>query len=184
MLLDEPTTFFDFAHQLEVRHLCQRLNREEGKTMIPVLHDLNQAARSADHLIVMKGYDRCSRRTREGTHHTPGGSRVRAVLTDHTRPICAAYDHCHRKSGEIMMPLTLGLSLSPTWLRGQSWRRPGFRVEELFCADPCVEAAQRSEAACLNFVFKPDSPTLNTQSTAQEPGFSSFDSIVLMTAVA
>lgn len=54
MLLDEPTTFLDIAHQLEVLHLCQRLNREEGKTMVLVLHDLNQAARFADHLIVMK----------------------------------------------------------------------------------------------------------------------------------
>src|SRR5699024_2614096 len=54
MLLDEPTTLLDIAHQLEVLQLCQRLNREEGKTMVLVLHDLNQAARFADHLVVMK----------------------------------------------------------------------------------------------------------------------------------
>lgn len=54
MLLDEPTTFLDVAHQLEVLELCRRLNREEQRTMVLVLHDLNQAARFADHLIVMK----------------------------------------------------------------------------------------------------------------------------------
>src|SRR5690606_22643694 len=54
MLLDEPTTFLDIAHQLEVLELCRRLNKEEQRTMVLVLHDLNQAARYADHLIVMK----------------------------------------------------------------------------------------------------------------------------------
>ncbi|WP_106506776.1 ABC transporter ATP-binding protein [Brachybacterium timonense] len=54
MLLDEPTTFLDISHQLDVLELCRRLNREEDRTMVLVLHDLNQAARFADHLIVMK----------------------------------------------------------------------------------------------------------------------------------
>lgn len=53
MLLDEPTTFLDIAHQLDVLELCRRLNQEEGRTMVVVLHDLNQAARFSDHLIVM-----------------------------------------------------------------------------------------------------------------------------------
>lgn len=54
MLLDEPTTYLDIAHQLDVLELCRRLNRDEGRTMVLVLHDLNQAARYADHLVVMK----------------------------------------------------------------------------------------------------------------------------------
>lgn len=54
MLLDEPTTFLDIAHQIELLELCVRLNREQGTTMVAVLHDLNQAARYADHLVVMK----------------------------------------------------------------------------------------------------------------------------------
>lgn len=54
MLLDEPTTYLDIAHQLEVLELCRRLNREQGRTLVLVLHDLNQAARYADHLIAMK----------------------------------------------------------------------------------------------------------------------------------
>lgn len=54
LLLDEPTTFLDIAHQLEVLELCRRLNRHDGRTLVLVLHDLNQAARYADHIIVMR----------------------------------------------------------------------------------------------------------------------------------
>ncbi|SHL92218.1 ABC transporter ATP-binding protein [Actinacidiphila paucisporea] len=54
LLLDEPTTFLDIAHQVEVLDLVRRLNRERGRTVVAVLHDLNQAARYADHLIAMK----------------------------------------------------------------------------------------------------------------------------------
>lgn len=57
VLLDEPTTFLDIAHQIELLELCVRLNRENGVTMVAVLHDLNQAARYADHLVVMKAGD-------------------------------------------------------------------------------------------------------------------------------
>jgi iron complex transport system ATP-binding protein len=52
LLLDEPTTFLDIAHQYEVLNLCARLH-EAGRTVAVVLHDLNQAARYATHLIVM-----------------------------------------------------------------------------------------------------------------------------------
>jgi iron complex transport system ATP-binding protein len=54
MLLDEPTSHLDTCHQLEVMHLLARLNREEGKTIVMVLHDLNLAARHADHMIALK----------------------------------------------------------------------------------------------------------------------------------
>ncbi len=54
MLLDEPTTYLDIAHQLEVLDLCRRLNRQQGKTLVMVLHDLNQAARYADHIIALR----------------------------------------------------------------------------------------------------------------------------------
>lgn len=55
LLLDEPTTYLDPSHQLEVLHLAQRLNREQGKTVVMVLHDLNQAVRYSDRLIAMRG---------------------------------------------------------------------------------------------------------------------------------
>jgi len=54
MLLDEPTTFLDLAHQVEVLDLVARLNRERGRTVALVLHDLNLAARYSDLIVVMK----------------------------------------------------------------------------------------------------------------------------------
>lgn len=54
LLLDEPTTYLDIAHQLDVLDLLRRLVRDEGKTVVAVLHDINHAARFADHLCLMK----------------------------------------------------------------------------------------------------------------------------------
>ncbi len=54
LLLDEPTTFLDIGHQLEVMELVRKLNRERGMTIGLVLHDLNQAARYSDRMIALK----------------------------------------------------------------------------------------------------------------------------------
>ena len=54
LLLDEPTTYLDLSHQIELLELCRDLNRTRGTTLVAVLHDLNQAARYADHLVAMK----------------------------------------------------------------------------------------------------------------------------------
>jgi iron complex transport system ATP-binding protein len=54
IFLDEPTTYLDLAHQLEVLELLQKLNREQNRTIVMVLHDLNQAARFADYIIALK----------------------------------------------------------------------------------------------------------------------------------
>jgi iron complex transport system ATP-binding protein len=53
LLLDEPTTFLDINHQIEVLDLLTDLNRERGTTVVMVLHDLNLAARYADHLVAI-----------------------------------------------------------------------------------------------------------------------------------
>jgi iron complex transport system ATP-binding protein len=53
LLLDEPTTFLDIAHQIEVLELCADLNERHGRTLVAVLHDLNHACRYATHLIAM-----------------------------------------------------------------------------------------------------------------------------------
>ena len=53
LLLDEPTTYLDLAHSIDVLSLVRRLRDEEGKTIVMVLHDLNLAVRYADHLLVM-----------------------------------------------------------------------------------------------------------------------------------
>lgn len=54
ILLDEPTTFLDLAHQIEVLHLLERLNREQGRTIVMVVHDLNHATRHSQHLIALR----------------------------------------------------------------------------------------------------------------------------------
>lgn len=54
LFLDEPTTFLDMAHQLEVLQLLQKLNKEEGRTIVMVVHDLNHATRYAQHMVAIK----------------------------------------------------------------------------------------------------------------------------------
>lgn len=54
LLLDEPTTFLDLAHQIDVLDLVAELNQAKGRTVVMVLHDLNLACRYADHLVAMK----------------------------------------------------------------------------------------------------------------------------------
>ena len=54
LLLDEPTTFLDVAHQIEVLDLLTDLNRARGTTVVMVLHDINLAARYADHLFALR----------------------------------------------------------------------------------------------------------------------------------
>ncbi len=54
LLLDEPTTFLDVSHQVDVLDLLTDLNRERGTTIVMVLHDLNLAARYADHLVAVR----------------------------------------------------------------------------------------------------------------------------------
>jgi iron complex transport system ATP-binding protein len=65
LLLDEPTTYLDLSHQLEVLDLLTDLNRRRGTTIVIVMHDLNLACRYADHVIAMHG----GRITAEGTPH-------------------------------------------------------------------------------------------------------------------
>ncbi|MEU0375975.1 ABC transporter ATP-binding protein [Streptomyces cyaneofuscatus] len=72
LLLDEPTTFLDASHQIEVLDLLTDLNRARGTTIVMVLHDLNLAARYADHLIALA----------DGTLHAAGSPAD--VLTEET----------------------------------------------------------------------------------------------------
>ncbi|MEA5596842.1 ABC transporter ATP-binding protein [Rivularia sp. UHCC 0363] len=57
LLLDEPTTFLDLAHQIEVLDLLWELNQNQGRTLVMVLHDLNQACRYADYLVAVNQGD-------------------------------------------------------------------------------------------------------------------------------
>ena len=53
VMFDEPTTYLDMSHQVELMKLIQQMNAK-GKTVVVVLHDLNQACRYCDHLVVLK----------------------------------------------------------------------------------------------------------------------------------
>lgn len=55
IFLDEPTTFLDIAHQLEILELIKELNQKQHTTIVMVLHDINQAIRFSDYMIAMKG---------------------------------------------------------------------------------------------------------------------------------
>ncbi|WP_160726068.1 ABC transporter ATP-binding protein [Bacillus sp. USDA818B3_A] len=55
LLLDEPTTYLDMAHQLEILQLLDKLNTEEGRTIVMVIHDLNHAARFSHHMVALRG---------------------------------------------------------------------------------------------------------------------------------
>ncbi len=55
LLLDEPTTFLDINHQVEVLDLLTDLVASQGRTVVAVLHDLNLACRYADHIVAMQG---------------------------------------------------------------------------------------------------------------------------------
>jgi iron complex transport system ATP-binding protein len=98
ILLDEPTTYLDLSYQLEVLELLYRLNREQGCTIVMVLHDLNLAARFADYMIAIRSGDII----RHGTPEEVITARVLrdtfeidAVIVTEARtgrPTCTSYD--------------------------------------------------------------------------------------------
>lgn len=98
ILLDEPTTYLDLSHQLEILELLHELNKAEKRTIVMVLHDLNHAARFADYIVAMKD----GRIIKEGT---PFEVMKKQVLEDvfsidaeigtdprTKRPICVTYN--------------------------------------------------------------------------------------------
>ncbi|MGW3472716.1 ABC transporter ATP-binding protein [Saccharopolyspora sp. NPDC000995] len=105
LLLDEPTTYLDIGHQLEVLELVRRLQHERGLCVVTVLHDLEQAARYADRLVAL----------RDGVVHAEGptgevvdetllasvfGVSGRVRLDELTgRPLCT-YDSVHPEGGD------------------------------------------------------------------------------------
>ena len=98
LILDEPTTYLDLAHQLEILKLLEELNRKQGTTIIMVIHELNNAARFADHMIgVKKGKVVC-----QGTAHEVMTKEnlkelfnIDAEIVEDPRnnkPVCLTYD--------------------------------------------------------------------------------------------
>ncbi|MEN2767451.1 ABC transporter ATP-binding protein [Ornithinibacillus xuwenensis] len=124
IFLDEPTTYLDMAHQLEVLELLQMLNKEEGKTIIMVLHDLNQAARFSDFLLAMSKGKLIKAGSADEVITPPILREVFQIdaLIDHdprtNKPMCITYnllkgEKKHEKNITIdtIMPVTVGSSL-------------------------------------------------------------------------
>ncbi|WP_443090499.1 ABC transporter ATP-binding protein [Bacillus velezensis] len=98
LLLDEPTTYLDLAHQLEILQLLDKLNKEQGRTILMVIHDLNHAARFSHYMIALKK----GRVIKEGTAEevmTPGiledVFQIDAQIVKDPRtnkPVCLTYD--------------------------------------------------------------------------------------------
>lgn len=65
ILLDEPTTYLDLPHQIDLLTLVQKLNHDSGHTVVMVLHDINLAARFADHMVALKDGKVCHQGTPE-----------------------------------------------------------------------------------------------------------------------
>lgn len=80
--------------------------------------------------------------------------------------------------------LCIGMSLAPTWLRGEGWRRDDSNIEGLFSSDFALDIAKRAEAAHLDFVFRPDTLYLPMEMLEQSFGFTSLDSTLLMASIA
>ena len=96
LLLDEPTTFLDIAHQIEVLDLVADLNERRGATVVMVLHDLNQACRYADHVIAMSNGSIAAADAARRHHGRAGARRVRARLHRRRR---SGVGHPHGRAG-------------------------------------------------------------------------------------
>ena len=97
ILLDEPTTYLDLCHQLEVLELLKKLNEEEGATIIMVLHDLNLASRYSDCLLAMENGNIYA-------HGTPDEVLTSEMLAK-----------CFRIDGTIIKDAKTGKPLCPTY---------------------------------------------------------------------
>ena len=84
LLLDEPTTYLDVAHQVDVLDLCSALHAS-GRTLVAVLHDLNLAARYATHIVAIRG-DGYRRRRGRAERHPHARNRARRVRPRRDRP--------------------------------------------------------------------------------------------------
>lgn len=107
VLLDEPTTYLDLSHQLEVLEILKHLNREQGTTIVMVLHDLNLASRYSDYLLAMKD-------GQIARYGTPEEVMTREVLAEcffidgdvvidrrSGKPVCLSYDLLEAKEGRV-----------------------------------------------------------------------------------
>ena len=126
LLLDEPTTYLDLAHQLEILQLLEKLNQEGGRTILMVIHDLNHAARFAHHMVALNR----GAIVKEGAPHEVMTSEVlkkvfqidaEIILDPRTgKPVCLTYDLLKKEenlfmNGVISWPFTFSL-MTNVWV--------------------------------------------------------------------
>ncbi|KYG27460.1 ABC transporter ATP-binding protein [Priestia endophytica] len=98
LLLDEPTTYLDLAHQLEILQLLQTLNQQENRTIAMVIHDLNHAARFADYMIAVNSGEVVCKGTPEEVMTPEVLGKVFGIDAEIVRdprtnkPVCLTYD--------------------------------------------------------------------------------------------
>ncbi|WP_339183784.1 ABC transporter ATP-binding protein [Oceanobacillus sp. FSL W7-1293] len=104
LVLDEPTTYLDLAHQLDILLLLERLNKEEGRTIIMVLHDLNHASRFSHYMIAMRDGEVVTDGTPEDVMTCGNLQQVFQIDAHLARcphsanPICLSYQLCQAES--------------------------------------------------------------------------------------
>uniref|UniRef100_UPI0028AA4B7D LLM class flavin-dependent oxidoreductase n=1 Tax=Rhizobium sp. TaxID=391 RepID=UPI0028AA4B7D len=84
----------------------------------------------------------------------------------------------------VARKLHIGMSLAPTWLSGEAWRRADSGIDGVFSSDYFVDLAKRAEAAHVDFVFRPDTLFLRTEGLESGGGFASMDPTMLLAAIA
>lgn len=84
----------------------------------------------------------------------------------------------------VAAKLHVGMSLAPTWLSGEAWRRADSDIGGVFSSDYFIDLAQRAEAAYVDFVFRPDTLFLRTEGLETGGGFASMDPTMLLAAIA
>ncbi|EUJ45193.1 ABC transporter ATP-binding protein [Paenilisteria rocourtiae] len=120
LFLDEPTTFLDMTHQLEVLMLLKQLNLQENRTIVMVVHDLNHASRFADHMIAIRSGQVIAEGSpvnvmTEQTLEDVFGIKADIMLDPRTGvPLCLPYETCQaceirqvatKLAGEVVVKL-------------------------------------------------------------------------------
>ncbi|MER6190936.1 ABC transporter ATP-binding protein [Streptomyces cyaneofuscatus] len=129
LLLDEPTTFLDASHQIEVLDLLTDLNHSRGTTIVMVLHDLNLAARYADHLIALA----------DGTLHAAGTPAD--VLTEET--VRAVFGLESRVVEDPVSGRPLMLPIGRHHVRGKPGPQEPSRAEPYQSEEPATPGSAR-----------------------------------------
>ena len=100
LLLDEPTTYLDIAHQLEVMQIVTELNKKENMTIIMVLHDINHARMYADDIVIIKDKQVFAQGSPQNTLNPDNLANVFGVKAD-------IYQNCQNPQDKIIFPVAL-----------------------------------------------------------------------------